>query len=530
MPLPESCDYLVVGGGATGMAFADTLLHAAAAAAAASSSSSPPMTLVMVDKHDRPGGQWNDSYRFVRLHQPSSMYGVETCKLEKGNDSDGAADKAAPEHHRATRAEILDYYDVVRRKLEAQYDFQFCGGVTFDFSQQPVSSHENGVLSYRLGNQHGGSMIQVRKKLVDARYLEPDLPVFIPPKFSYDPTKIRCVPVNALSEVEEEEKEEEEVSNHPHPSSPRYFVVIGAGKTDMDAIVFLLTQRHVDPDRILWVVPHEAWITAREKITSCLEFLHTCTQLAKQKQQLEQSGHDPASLKKALTSKDFFQNGFLQWEAEGKVYRFDKGVLPTKFKDATLSKEELALLQKVTKVLRHGRIQRIQDNGDLVSANGSTVPLPWASSSAAVENTTFVHCSAGAFNYSKQTGNPPPVFDQHVITLQDVYGTPGFCFVGSILGKLESLPHLSDTEKNAMCLAPKPDPGQANLPLGPSGGDIGVLSRHHGYVQRLSNLHQWIQVPEIREWLVGHRLFNFGHYRADEMDAMVKDMSDVLEI
>ncbi len=58
-----SADYLIMGAGAAGMAFADSVFTETDA------------TIVMVDRHDRPGGHWNDVYPFVRLHQPSSFYG-----------------------------------------------------------------------------------------------------------------------------------------------------------------------------------------------------------------------------------------------------------------------------------------------------------------------------------------------------------------------------------------------------------------------------------------------------------------------
>ena len=57
-------DYLVVGAGAMGMAFTDVLMTETDA------------TVAIVDRHSHPGGHWNDSYPFVRLHQPSSFYGV----------------------------------------------------------------------------------------------------------------------------------------------------------------------------------------------------------------------------------------------------------------------------------------------------------------------------------------------------------------------------------------------------------------------------------------------------------------------
>lgn len=513
-----TCDYLVVGGGATGMAFVDTLL-------AHSSSDSAP-SVVMIDKHAGPGGQWNDSYSFVRLHQPSAGYGVETEEMGPAAGASGASEK----QHRATRAEILEYYRRVQRKLEAKHDFRFVGGATFDFSavtEEGVASSADGV-PYRLRRSDGGTTIVcVAKRVVDARFLEPDLPVSVPPTFSYDGTVIQCVPINALA---------------GQALSSKHYVVIGGGKTGMDAIAHLQTKLEVEPNDIMWVVPNDAWITARESIGSCMEFLHTCTELAKRKTlelEDETGGDEETALGRIVTSDDFFQNGFLEWERRGKVYRLDEGgALPTKFKDATLCKDEMATIKRVTKVVRHrGRVRSIGDGGDLRFEDGTTVPLPWSSSSggggdsSAVGETTFVHCSAGAFNYTKQPDSvPPPVFGERVITIRDVYGTPGFCFVGSVIGKLESMgKSLSDADKNAMCLAPEPDASQAKPPLGPSGGDIGVISRHHGFVQRLSNLKMWLDAPGMKTWLVGHRLFNLGHLGEEEIATLVEQTWEVLE-
>ena len=46
---PLETDYLVIGAGAAAMAFVDTLLDESDA------------RIVMVDRHDRPGGHWNDA-------------------------------------------------------------------------------------------------------------------------------------------------------------------------------------------------------------------------------------------------------------------------------------------------------------------------------------------------------------------------------------------------------------------------------------------------------------------------------------
>ncbi|MEL6693372.1 MAG: FAD/NAD(P)-binding protein, partial [Pseudomonadota bacterium] len=51
-------DYLIVGAGASGMAFADTILSAT------------DHEMILVDRRAQPGGHWVDAYPFVELHQP----------------------------------------------------------------------------------------------------------------------------------------------------------------------------------------------------------------------------------------------------------------------------------------------------------------------------------------------------------------------------------------------------------------------------------------------------------------------------
>ena len=80
----NECDYLVVGAGAAGMAFVDTLL-----------TEDPTCRVVLVDRRAKAGGHWVDSYPFVRLHQPSHYYGVNSLPLGKARDAKGRASGAA---------------------------------------------------------------------------------------------------------------------------------------------------------------------------------------------------------------------------------------------------------------------------------------------------------------------------------------------------------------------------------------------------------------------------------------------------
>src|SRR5689334_25049944 len=85
------------------MAFTDTLIEQSDA------------DVVLVDRRHRPGGHWLDAYPFVRLHQPSAYYGVNSRVL--GHDRIDEHGPNAGFYERATAAEIVDYFD---RVLEEQ--------------------------------------------------------------------------------------------------------------------------------------------------------------------------------------------------------------------------------------------------------------------------------------------------------------------------------------------------------------------------------------------------------------------------
>ena len=71
---PIETDYLVIGAGAIGMAFVDTLLTDSEA------------QVVMVDRHHRPGGHWNEAYPFVRLHQPAGLLRRQLSRAGPGHE------------------------------------------------------------------------------------------------------------------------------------------------------------------------------------------------------------------------------------------------------------------------------------------------------------------------------------------------------------------------------------------------------------------------------------------------------------
>src|SRR3954447_15686622 len=219
-------DYLGVGAGAAGMAVTDSLIADSDADA------------VLVDRRHRPGGHWNSAYPFVRLHQPSAFYGVNSRNL--GTDTIDTVGPNAGFYERATAGEILDYF---QRALEEH--LLPSGRVRF-FG---MSDYEERRGAHEFVPRLTGEVteVRVRRKVVDATYLETPVPSTHTPSFAVD-DDARFIPVNGLVAQTE-------------PASG--YTVIGAGKTAMDACGWLL-DNGIAPDAIRWVRPRDAWILDRE--------------------------------------------------------------------------------------------------------------------------------------------------------------------------------------------------------------------------------------------------------------------------
>src|SRR5215831_19317442 len=97
-------DYLVVGAGASGLAFADTLVAEAEA------------EVTVIDRRHGPGGHWQDAYPFVRLHSPSAFYGVNSLAL--GEDRIDEVGENAGYYERATGDEVRAYFADATARLE----------------------------------------------------------------------------------------------------------------------------------------------------------------------------------------------------------------------------------------------------------------------------------------------------------------------------------------------------------------------------------------------------------------------------
>ena len=300
-------DYLVVGAGAAGMAFADALIAASNA------------DVVMVDRRHGPGGHWNDAYPFVRLHGPSALYGVNSRRL--GTDAIDQVGPNAGYYPRATAAEICAYYQQVLDEV-----LLASGRVRF-FGMSDYSTTRNGrQLTSRLTGEK--TTIRVRNRVVDARYLEPSIPATQVPPFGIE-AGARLIPVNDLVGLS-------------GPASG--FTILGGGKTAIDACLWLLGAG-VPPEAIRWVRPRDAWLLDRafQQPLGLLPRLMEGVSLY---------------LEAAAQAEDV-TDLFRRLEACGQLIRLDPDVEPAMFRCATVSHDELVSLRSIENVIRLGRVTRI---------------------------------------------------------------------------------------------------------------------------------------------------------------------------
>jgi len=418
-------DYLIVGSGAVGMAFADTLLTETDA------------TLTIVDRHPAPGGHWNDAYPFVTLHQHSAFYGVSSKELSKGHVDQVGLNKGLGDL--ATGAEINAYFDEVMRQT-----FLPSGRVQYF----PLTDYEGeGRITSLLS---GETRTIDHKKRVDTTFLKTGVPSTHTPSFTVD-EGVKFIPINDLVRTKQ---------------PPKGFVVIGGGKTGIDACLWLL-HHGVNPDQITWIRPRDAWMIDRKNTQPTMAFF-------------ENTIGSQASLMESLALADDRDDAFDRLEASGYFLRLDPEVRPRMFHAATISQAEIEALRQIRNVVRLGRVKRI--SSDLIELDEGSI--------ATSLETVHVDCSASAITNMETT----PIFDGPVITPQMVRSYQPI-FSAALVAHVEAT-YQGDAQKNALCgVVPVPNSDQ----------DFFRFT-----AASMMNQYTWGRDKALRAWLLEDRLDGFS--------------------
>jgi hypothetical protein len=246
-----------------------------------------------------------------------------------------------------------------------------------------------------------------------------------------------------------------------HANSTASFVIIGAGKTGIDACLWLLLN-DVDPDRITWVMPRDSWLLDRSSI------------------QPGKLGGDAISLfaeqLRMAAESNSVEDLFNRVEHAGSLMRLDDQVIPTMYRCATVTKPELAQLQRVKRIVRQGRVRSLAP-GKMVLDEGVVDLAP---------ETLFVDCSADGLE--RRPGKA--VFDGSQLTLQAVR-TCQQVFSAALIAHCD-LTFVDEAEKNKIC-NPVPHPDNHIDFLRTT-----LANTINGMV--------WSQYPDLKAWLADARL------------------------
>jgi hypothetical protein len=414
-------DYLVVGAGASGMGFVDSLIG------------DPDVDVIMIDRRHAPGGHWLDGYPFLRLHQPSAIYGVNSTSLGEDRTEADGPDRGF--YERAGGKEICGYYDeVMRHRLLAS------GRVRFF----PMCDY--------LGDRRFGSLltgqvtdVDVRRRVVDATYLASRVPASDPPPFEVA-EGARCIPVGELVRLTEQ---------------PAGYVIIGGGKTSLDACCWLLDQG-TSPDAITWIRPRDSWVLNRAFLQPRDSAVPTFEGVVRE---LE-----------VIAASESLHDIYERLEEMGVMLRTDRSVWPTMMKGGTISLGELEQLRRIENVVRMGHVRRIERDR-IVLDEGSVATTP---------DHVHVHCASFGLN----TNPPRPIFTDDSITLQCVTRA-SITLSAALIGFVETTERTT-AEKNRVC----PPNAFTDTPF----DFLRFL------LMGMSAEMQWLDAPDLQEWMEHARL------------------------
>jgi hypothetical protein len=237
--------------------------------------------------------------------------------------------------------------------------------------------------------------------------------------------------------------------------------VLGSGKTAADACTWLL-ENDVQPDRIRWIRPRDAWFYDRrhfqplEQVGAVMEGLSLDAEAGAQAADIEEL--------------------FERLEASGRLVRIDPAWPATMYRGTMLSDRELEALRQIEDVVRLGRVRRIEADR-IVLEHGETETGP---------DVLHVDCTALGLHHAPAM----PIFQPGRIVLQQVRLLSP-CFNAALIGFIEA--HRDDdADKNRLC-PPNPYPSS---------------TRDWPRQMRCTWIatERWLGEPDVSEWVTQSRL------------------------
>lgn len=425
---PLEADYVVKGAGVTGLGFVDAMLGLTEA------------TFIVVDRGAAPGGHWNQAYPFVTLHQPHDFYGlvshaIDEHRLETHGSNAGLV--SLPSGLRVT--------DYLHRAMRER--FLPSGRVTY----LPMSELDDDgeVISLLSGRRQ---RVQARRRVVDATRLAATIPLTHHRSFEVEGS-LECVPPNMLP---------------ARAGSYRHFVVLGGGKTGLDSLSWLLDQG-ADPGSLTWVVPRDAWWSNRLASQAAPALRRDALALMVRQAEWVAQARSLDDLIGAM-------------ERSGSWLRLHDEVAPKMFHAATTSEREIERARSVGRVVRLGRVHRIEPGR--ITLDGGLLDVP--------AGTLFIDCTASAL--SARRADRTPVFSPGRIDLNYVR-FPFLCLSVAVIACIEARVERDEDKRAMTTVAPMIDtPADWVNRVLINGANTGAWMAHQG----------------VRQWLAGCRLDVFN--------------------
>jgi hypothetical protein len=243
-------------------------------------------------------------------------------------------------------------------------------------------------------------------------------------------------------------------------SAARY-TVLGSGKTAVDACMWLL-DHDVDPGRIRWVRPRDAWFHDRADFQPLEQVAAIMASIAL----------DAEAGARAADVDELFQ----RLEQSGRLARIDPSQPATMYRSTMLSTRELQALRQIEDVVRLGRARLIE--ADRIVLERGEIETG--------REVLHVDCTACGLRDAPAT----PIFQPGRIVLQQVrHNSP--TFNAALTGFVEA--HIdNDDDKNRLC-PPNPYPQ--------STGDWPRMMSRTWRTER-----RWRHAPELHAWVWKSRL------------------------
>ncbi len=301
----------------------------------------------------------------------------------------------------------------------------------------------------------GDHTVHVRKRVVDATYLQTTVPSMRPP--AYDVADgVDCVPPNDMPAFAVDRER---------------FVIVGAGKTGIDACLWLL-RNGIPPERLTWIMPRDSWLMDRANIQPGPQFLER------------------------------FQAGFAQ-----RLVAIDAATIGGRPVRTVGSLRQSAAAGLVG-AADHVSLRERDEDRTSNSCNASATSCGWDASSASSParwcwptarsrvdgSALYVDCSADGL----EKRAPITVFDGDRITLQSVRGCQQV-FSSGLIAHVEA-GYGDDATRNRLC-QPVPHPNT----------DLDWLTTT---LAEQRNQISWFEDPDLMDWLCVARLDLMRHMYA----------------